>query len=79
VVKKSPFQLQLLEFLHSNPIAGHSGYHKTIHWAKADFYWKGMRRDIKLFVQNCEICQVRKHETDHPLGLLQPLPIPSLV
>jgi hypothetical protein len=79
VVKNSPFQLQLLEFLHSNPTASHSGYHKTIHRAKINFYWKGMRRDIKLFIQNCEVCQVNKPGTIHPSGLLQPLPIPSRV
>jgi transposase InsO family protein len=44
-----------------------------------DFHWKGMRRDIKLFILNCEVCQVNKHETIHPPGLLQPLPIPSRV
>jgi hypothetical protein len=31
IVKNSSFQLQLLEFIHSNPTSGHSGYHKTIH------------------------------------------------
>lgn len=77
IVKGSPFQFQLLKFIHSNPTSGHSGYHKTVHRAKLDFYWKGMRNDIKKFVWECEICQVNKHEIVHPAGLLQPLPIPS--
>jgi hypothetical protein len=79
IVKGSPFQFQLLEFIHSNPTSGHLGYHKTVHRAKLDFYWKGMRNDIKKFVRECEICQVNKHETIHPAGLLQPLPIPSRI
>jgi hypothetical protein len=64
-----------LEFIHSNLTTGHSGYHKTIHPAKANFYWKGMRNDIKRFVKKCRICQENKHETVLPTGLLQPLPI----
>lgn len=36
-----------------------------------------MHTDIKKFVRECEACQVNKHETVHPVGLLQPLPIPS--
>lgn len=36
-----------------------------------------MRKDIEKYVRECEICQVNKHETVHPSGLLQPLPIPS--
>jgi IS30 family transposase len=40
-----------------------------------DFHWRGMRKDIKKLVKECEVCQVNKHETIHPAGLLQPLPI----
>jgi hypothetical protein len=79
IVKQSPFQLQLLAYIHSNPAAGHSGYHKTVQQAKADFYWKGMRKDIKKYVKECAMCQENKHETVHPAGLLQALPIPSRV
>jgi hypothetical protein len=79
VVRQSPFQRQLLEFIHSNPIAGHSGFHKCLHRAKTDFFWKGMRSDIKNFIQECSVCQVSKPETLHPPGLLQPLPVPSRV
>jgi hypothetical protein len=77
IVKDSPFQLKLLDYIHSNPTAGHSGYHKTVQRAKVDFYWRGMRKDIKKLVKECEVCQVNKHETIHLAGLLQPLPIPT--
>lgn len=79
VVQHSPFQLQVLEFLHSKPTTRHSGYHKTVHSAKANFYWRGMQKDINKFVQECVVCQVSKPELIHPLGLLQPLPILSKV
>jgi hypothetical protein len=77
IVKGSSFQFQLLDYIHANPSFGHSGFHKTVHRAKRDFYWKGMRKDIKKLVRECDICQVNKPETIHPAGLLQPLPIPS--
>jgi hypothetical protein len=79
IVRSSPFQRQLLDFIHADPTAGHSGYHKTIHRAKANFYWKGMKADIKQFVRECSVCQANKHETVLSPGLLQPLPIPSHV
>jgi hypothetical protein len=56
IVKNSPFQFQLLEFIHSKLTSSHSGYHKTIHRAKSNFYWKGMCADIKHFVRECNIC-----------------------
>jgi hypothetical protein len=79
LVKDSPFQHKVLEFIHSNLSAGHSGYHNTVHRAKANFYWPGMRKDIKNFVRECSVCQENKPETVASPGLLQPLPIPNRV
>ena len=36
-----------------------------------------MRADLKKHIRECGICQQMKHETCHPAGLLQPLPIPN--
>jgi hypothetical protein len=66
-------------FVHSDPMAGHSGFEKTLHRAKRDFYWKGMTKDLKRFIRECEVCQQSKYENMSPTGLLQPLPIPSRI
>jgi len=42
----------------------------------AQFYWKGMHHDIKVFVQQCLICQQAKMAITLPASVLQPLPIP---
>jgi hypothetical protein len=70
---------QLLHLSHGSPQAGHSGFHKTLSRARANFYWMGMKADIKNFIKECDICQRNKNETIHPAGLLQPLPIPTKV
>jgi hypothetical protein len=70
---------QVLHYVHSDPAAGHSGYDKTLQRARRDFYWHGMRRDIKNFIRECDVCQQNKNENICPAGLLQPLPIPTRV
>jgi hypothetical protein len=70
---------QVLNFVHSDLMAGHSGYDKTLQRAKRDFYWKGMRKEIKKFIRECDICQQTKYENTYPAGLLQPLPIPNRI
>jgi hypothetical protein len=70
---------KVLSFVHFDPTSGHSRYDKTLQRANNDFFWKGMRKDLKSFIRGCDVCQRSKHENSFPAGLLQPLPIPSRV
>ena len=67
----------ILQKMHDSPIGGHSGYLKTLHRIKHDFYWQGMKNAIKDHIRCCEVCQRTKSDTSKPVGLLQPLPIPD--
>ena len=48
-----------------------------MHRVQRDFYWPGLRADVRKYVKECDTCQRLKHETCNPVGLLQPLPIPE--
>jgi hypothetical protein len=63
--------------MHSTVIGGHSGTKATYQRLKHLFQWKGMKKDMESFIQQCKICWQAKHESVHPAGLLQPLPIPQ--
>ena len=39
---------------------GHEGFEKTYERLKKSFYWKGMTIDIRRFISNCTLCQMRK-------------------
>ena len=75
----SPSKSLVLQYMHDSPIGGHSGYLKTLYRKNQDFFWKGMKFDVKRHVKHCEVCQRIKVETTKPGGLLQLFPIlPSL-
>jgi transposase InsO family protein len=63
--------------LHTSPVGGHSGFLKTYHRVKKDFFWDGLKTDVQRFVAECLVCQQNKVETIKTPGLLQPLSIPS--
>lgn len=63
--------------MHDSPLGGHSSYLKTLYRVKQDFFWWGMKFDVKDHVEQCEVCQRIQVETTRPGGLLQPLLIPS--
>jgi hypothetical protein len=69
-------QKVLLEF-HTSPVGGHSGFLKTYHRVKKDFFWDGLKTNVQRFVAECVVCQENKVETIKTPGLLQPLSIPS--
>jgi hypothetical protein len=58
---------------------GHEGNEKMLHRLWAMFYSPLARCRVRDFVQSCEVCHRNKTEHLHPVGLLQPLPIPSQV
>lgn len=70
-------QLHIVGALHASATGGHSGFHATYNRVKRLFAWKGMKQQLKQFVQQCLICQQAKTERVSPAGLLQPLPIPK--
>ena len=57
--------------------AAHGGYAKTYNRIAAVYYWPRMSRDIKKYVGTCDICQKTKPRRHAPVGMLQPIPIPS--
>ena len=79
IPKFSRFIPLLLEQYHDSPVGGHSGDLKTYARMAAHWYWIGMRGDVTAHVMKCSICQQHKSSNLSPAGLLQPLPLPSLV
>ena len=63
--------------LQTSPLGGHSGFQKTYHTVKKEFFWDGLKLDIQKFVGECLVFQQNKVETIKTSGLLQPLSIPS--
>ena len=57
--------------------AAHGGYAKSYNRIASVYYWPQMSRDIKRYVGTCNICQKTKPRRHAPVGMLQPIPIPS--
>ena len=68
-------KVAVLQQVHNSPLGGHSRFLKTFHRVKRDFYWPGLREDVKKHVKECDTYQRLKAETCNVAGLLQPLPI----
>ena len=78
VVPDSPeIKETLLRELHSVPYSGHPGYTRTLEKARQHFYWVGMARDVRHFIEECPVCQTEKADHTRSRGPLQSLQIPE--
>ena len=68
---------QLLREAHDARIAGHLGAAKTLEVLSRTYWWPKMSKTVHEYVHTCDGCQRNKARNQRPLGLLQPLPIPS--
>lgn len=67
-------QQHIMQALHDSALGGHSGFPATYRRIKHLFAWPGMKQ-IKTYVQTCQICQQAKPERVKYPGLLHPLPV----
>lgn len=73
----STLQEVIMKELYDSKEGGHSRFFRTLERLRLRFFWKGMRNDVQDFVSHCRTCQQVKLPTAKPMGLLQPLDIPS--
>ena len=77
--KRSSLIPTLLHTFHDSILRGHSGFLRTYKRMCGELYWKGMKTDVKKYVEQCEVCQRNKLEATKPAGVLQPIPIPERI
>jgi hypothetical protein len=70
-------KLAILKEMHNVTCAGHPGYQKTVAAVKSHYFLSGLKKEITEYIARCMECQKVKAEHRHPVGLLQPLPIPQ--
>ncbi len=58
VVVPNKFRNEILSLAHASPLAGHLGVTKTYDRILRQFFWPGLKRDVKLHCRTCHTCQI---------------------
>ena len=67
---------QILQENHDPADIGHPGQQKMMELVKRNYWWPGLKGDIKKYVQGCFKCQQNKVQYQKKSGGLYPLDIP---
>ena len=51
-----------MQFAHESILTGHLSVTSSVHKVLSEYYWPGIYRDVKRFVQSCEVCKSVLHQ-----------------
>ena len=52
----------VMQLAHESMLTGHLSVTSSVHKVLSEYYWPGIYRDVKHFVQSCEVCKSVPHE-----------------
>ena len=52
----------VMQLAHESMLTGHLSVTSSVHKVLSEYYWPGIYRDVKRFVQSCEVCKNVLHE-----------------
>jgi len=68
---------EILKENHDSVDVGYPEQHKMLELFKRNYWWPGLKEDIKRYVQGCIKCQQNKVQHQKKVGELHPLEIPQ--
>jgi len=77
VPKDEKLRVEIIWLHHDMPIAGHGGQWKTVELVTRNYWWPGVTKEVKRYVEECDQCQRMKNRAEMPAGKLRPNQVPE--
>ena len=75
--KDEALRVEIIRLHHDTPMEGHGGQWKMAEMVTRNFWWPGVTREVKKYMEWCDVCQRNKNCTEQPAGKLIPNLIPD--
>jgi len=72
VPKDKKLRTEIIRLHHDTLIGGHGGQWKMVELVTRNFWWPGVTKEVKRYVERCDTCQRNKNRTEQPAGKLMP-------
>ena len=77
VPKDEKLRLEIIRLHHDTPIAGHRGQWKTVELVTRNYWWSGVMKEVKRYVEGYDQYQRMKNRAEMPVGKLRPNQVPE--
>ena len=68
---------EIIQLHHDTPVEGHRGRWKTTELIGRNYWWPGIMKEVKRYMDRCDTCQRYKNRSEAPAGKLMPNAIPE--
>jgi len=75
--KDDRLRTEIIRLHHDTLVGGHGGQWKTVELVTRNFWWPGITKEVKQYVEGCDACQRNKNCTEQLAGKLMPNSIPE--
>ena len=72
VLKDEKLRVEIIWLHHDTLIAGHGGQWKMVELVTRNYWWPGMMKEVKRYMEGCDQCQRMKNRVERPAGKLRP-------
>jgi len=72
IPRDEKLRAEVIRLHHDMSVEGHGGQWKTAELVARNFWWPGVTREVKRYVEGCNACQQNKNQTQLPAGKLMP-------
>jgi len=77
VPKDEKLRVEIIRLHHDMLIAEHGGQWKTVELVTRNYWWPGIMKEVKQYVERCKQCQRMKNRAEMLAGKLRPNKVPE--
>ena len=64
VPKDNKLRAEIIRLHHNTPVGEHGGQWKMVELVTQNFWWPGITKEVKQYVEGCDACQCNKNCTE---------------
>jgi len=72
VPKDNILRAEIIRLYYNTPVGGHGGQWKMVELVTRNFWWPGITKEVKQYIEGCDAYQHNKNRTEQPAGKLMP-------
>ena len=71
VLNDEELRVEIIQLHHDMPAAGHGGQWKMVELITRNYWWPGVMRDVRKYMEGCDLCQRMKNRMEEVAGKLK--------